>query len=185
MDTVLKAREQGKIKYIGFSAHTTKAALEALQGFKFYTVMFPINFVEYFNRGFGKDVMALANQQGAGIVAIKPMSFGAWAANEKKIHNWWYRSTETANHVALAWRFTLSQPGVAAGIPPSFLDLVDKAIQAGKTLRPISTEELADLEEMAKGRGSIFEKEEQSVAMEWHEGDTVYPPAECSEGQPA
>src|SRR5437588_637551 len=66
METILKAREEGKIKYIGFSAHTTKGALEALNGFKFDTIMFPINFVEYYTRGFGKDVLAKANEQGAG-----------------------------------------------------------------------------------------------------------------------
>ena len=180
METVLKAKAEGKIRFIGFSAHTTKAALEALNGFKFDTVMFPINFVEYFNRGYGKEVLELARQQGAGVLALKPMSFGAWAPNEEKTHDWWYRSTETAQHVALAWRFTLSQPGVAAGIPPSFLDLLDKAIEAGKNLRPVSEEEIAQLKEMAKGRGSIFEREEKMVAMGLpHEG-FAYPPAECA-----
>src|SRR5215472_14278870 len=76
MDVVLKAKEQGRIKFIGFSAHTTKGALEAMKSFKFDTVMFPINFVEFYTRGFGKEILALANEQGAAVIAIKPLSWG-------------------------------------------------------------------------------------------------------------
>ena len=78
IELALKAKQEGKIRFIGFSAHTTKSAVQALKAFKFDTVMFPINFVEFFLRDFGKDVMDLANQQGAAILANKPMSRGTW-----------------------------------------------------------------------------------------------------------
>ncbi len=78
LETFLEAREEGKIKHIGFSAHTTKGALEIMRGFQFDTVMFPINFVELYNRGYGKEVLDLANQQGAAAIAIKTMSYGGW-----------------------------------------------------------------------------------------------------------
>ena len=44
--------------------------------------------------------------------------------------------------MGLAIRFALSQPGVAAVIPPSFLDLLDKAIVAAKQFRPITAAEV-------------------------------------------
>ena len=72
------ARDEGKVQYLGFSAHTTKAALAAMKGFRFDTVMFPINFVEMFKIGFGKAVLELAEKQGAAVLAIKPMSKGPW-----------------------------------------------------------------------------------------------------------
>jgi aryl-alcohol dehydrogenase-like predicted oxidoreductase len=62
METILKAKEEGKVRGIGFSAHTTKAALEALRGFDFDTVMFPISFAEYYTTGFGKEVLTLAKE---------------------------------------------------------------------------------------------------------------------------
>src|SRR3974390_2555283 len=40
MEVIQKARDDGKIKYIGFSSHTTKSALDAMKRFKFDTVMF-------------------------------------------------------------------------------------------------------------------------------------------------
>jgi aryl-alcohol dehydrogenase-like predicted oxidoreductase len=165
MEAIREAQQQGKIKWIGFSAHTTKGALEAMKGFKFDTVMFPINFVEYYTRDFGKDVLALAQEQGAAVLAIKPLSWGTWPTGMKKNREWWYRSVEEPAEVELAMRFTLSQPNVVTGIPPSFLDLLDRTIEAAKAFKPLDEPAIAKLKEMAANQGSIFLREEQQVAL--------------------
>jgi len=124
MEAILKAKEEGKIKYIGFSAHTTKAALEAMRGFKFDTVMFPINFVEYYTKGFGKEVLALAAEQGAGVLAIKPLSWGTWPKDVEKTRQWWYRTVETVEDIRLAMSFALLAGQRGDRIPrlPRFAD---------------------------------------------------------------
>src|SRR5215831_20626968 len=160
MEVILKAKEQGKVKYIGFSAHTTKSALEAMKTFKFDTVMFPINFVEFYTRGFGKEVLALANEQGAGVLAIKPLSWGTWPKDGKKTREWWYNSVEDPDQVELAVRFSLSQKGVVAAIPTSFVDLFDKTITAAKNFRELDAPAVAKLQEMAANRESIFLNDE-------------------------
>ena len=175
LETFLKARDQGKVKYLGFSAHTTKGALEVMKGFRFDTVMFPVNFVEYFNLGFAKPVLDLAREQGLGVLAIKPLSMGAWPKGMERKRQWWYRTTETDKEVSLALRFTLSQPGVAAGIPPSFVDLTEKAIEAAKSLSPLTTEEMAELKTMAESSLSVFRSEEQQVALNVPFGTPIYP----------
>jgi predicted aldo/keto reductase-like oxidoreductase len=164
MEAILKAKEQGKIKYIGYSAHTTKAAIKVMNEFNFDTVMFPINFVEYYTRDFGKDVLALAAKQGAAVLSIKPMSYGTWPKDMQKTREWWYRSVEEPGDVELAMRFALSHKPVVSGIPPSFLDLLDKAIEAAKKYKPLDAEATAKLKEMAANQGSIFIREEQQVA---------------------
>ncbi len=164
MEAILKAKEQGKVKYIGFSAHTTKGALEAMRGFAFDTVMFPINFVEWLQRGFGQAVIELARKQEAAVLAIKTMSRGLWPEGAQRTRKWWYRSVEEAEEVDLAWRFTLSQPGVVAGFPPAFLDLLDKAIEACRNYRPITPPEVDRLREIAKTCLSVFQREEAKVA---------------------
>jgi predicted aldo/keto reductase-like oxidoreductase len=181
METILKAKEQGKIRYIGFSAHTTKGALEAMNGFGFDTVMFPINFVEYFRIGFGKPVLELANKQGAGVLAIKPLSKGPWPEGMERTRKWWYRATETQEEANAAMRFTLSQKRVVAGIPPSFLDLLDKAIEAGKSYRPITEAETQKLKETAETCLSLFKREEDRVARGESLQKPIYPdsPHEC------
>jgi len=164
IETFLEAKKEGKIRHLGFSAHTTKGALEAMNGFRFDTVMFPINFVEFFKMGFGKPVLELANKQGAAVLAIKPLSKGPWPEGVERTRKWWYRATETQDEVNLAMRFTLSQKPVVAGIPPSFLDLLDKTIEAGRSYRPIREAEMLTLQEMANDCLSLFRREEERVA---------------------
>ena len=160
IETLLKAKEAGKIRYLGFSAHTSKAALAALRGFRFDTAMFPINFVELLRFGWGQEVLELAQQQGVAVLAIKSLSRGLWPKGLEQTRKWWYRSMEDQADVDLAVRFTLSQPGVVAAIPPSFLDLLDKTIEAGKTFRPILPAEVERLREIAAASDSVFQKEE-------------------------
>ncbi|MFC1635062.1 aldo/keto reductase [Planctomycetota bacterium] len=180
METILKAKDEGKIRFIGFSAHTTKGALAAMKGFRFDTVMFPINFVEYFRIGFGKPVLELAEEQGAAVLAIKPMSKGPWPEGMEQTRRWWYRATETQDETNAAMRFTLSQKQVAAGIPPSFLDLLDKAIEAGRSYQPIADEETQALKKTAEDCLSLFKRQEEAVAHGGHLHEP-YPdsPHEC------
>jgi len=175
IETFLTAKQEGKVKYFGFSAHTTKGALEALKNYRFETAMFPINFVEFLNRGFGKEVLEAANQQGTAVVAIKPLSWGAWPEGMKRTREWWYRTVDDSREAELAMRFTLSQKGVVAGIPTSFLDLLDRAIEAAKVFRPIDAAGTEQLRKMAASCGSIFEREEQQVALNLPSSIPVHP----------
>jgi predicted aldo/keto reductase-like oxidoreductase len=181
IEMALKAKEAGKIKFIGFSAHTTKSALQALKAFKFDTVMFPINFVEYYLRDFGKDVLALAGERGAGVIAIKPISWGKWPKEVQRTRDWWYNSVEEPRQVELALRFTLSQKGVAIALQTSFLDLLDKTIAAAKVFRPLDAEAEVELKQMAANRESLFLAEERQVALNLKQWTPVYPdsPHEC------
>ena len=165
LETFLKAKEEGLIKHIGFSAHTTRSALEAMKGFRFDTVMFPINFVELYNLGFGKAVLDLANEQGAAVLAIKPLSYGGWPQGATRTRKWWYRCVETPREVDLALRFTLSRKGVVAAIPASWLDLLDKTIEAAKNYRPATEAELEKLKQMAAGCPSLFEADDKKYAQ--------------------
>jgi len=164
METILKAQKEGKIKHIGFSAHTTKGALEAMKGFSFDTVMFPVNYVEYYNIDFGREVIETAKKKGAAVLAIKPLSLGAWPEGVPRTRRWWYRTMEDVKEIELGLRFALSQPGVISGIPPSFLDLLDRSVQAMQHDRPIKDEELKQVKKAAGDYKSIFIREEQMVA---------------------
>lgn len=164
LETFLKAKEEGKIRYLGLSAHTTKGALEMLKGFEFDSIMFPIDYMDYLQWGFGQAVIEYAQQRGTAVFAMKTLCAGAWPEGATRTRKWWYRTVEKQDEVDLAVRFSLSQPGVVAAIPPSFLDLVDRAILAGRSYRPITETEVAKLRELGTGCGSIFRKDEERVA---------------------
>ncbi len=164
METILKAKEEGKVRAIGFSAHSTKAALAALQGFAFDTVMFPVNYVEYYTRGFGVEVLAMARLKGAAVLSIKTLHSGAWPPDAPRTRPWWYRPLEKQEEINLAYRWTLSLPGVALGFPPGWLDLQAKAVEGGLAYRPATDADASRLQAMAKDCGSIFKKEDETAA---------------------
>lgn len=168
METILKAKEEGKIRAIGFSAHTTQAALEAMNGFDFDTVMFPINYVEYYSHGFGQDVLELAEKKKTAVLSIKTMNAGTWKTGEERVRKWWYKSLELQEDINLAYRWTLSLPGVVMGFPPSWMDLQSRAIDAGLACRPATEADVKKLQEMAKGCGSIFQGEKDKVKVAMH-----------------
>jgi predicted aldo/keto reductase-like oxidoreductase len=164
IETFLKAREEGKIRHIGFSAHTTKSALEMLKGFQFDSVMFPLSYVDYMNWGFGKAVVEMAKERGTAVLAMKAIYAGAWPQGAERTRKWWYRPLEKDDEIELAIRWALSQPGVATAVPVSYLDLLDKCIKAGRSYQPITEAEVAKLQEMAKGSGSVFREEDGKAA---------------------
>jgi len=182
METILEARKAGKIRHLGFSAHTTKSALDAMNRYRFDTVMFPINFVEYYTRGFGKEVLALANEQGVGVICIKPLSWGTWPKEGKKTREWWYSSVEHPEEIQLAVRFSLSQKGVVTVIPTSFVDLFEKTVLAARQFKPLDSAGAERLQQMASNRESIFLNEEKQVALNSPYWKPVYPgsPHECA-----
>jgi predicted aldo/keto reductase-like oxidoreductase len=163
METILEAQKQGKIKHIGFSAHTTRAALHALKEFKFDTVMFPINFVEYYTIGYGKAVLAEAKAQGAAVLAIKGMSYGRWPKDVERTRKWWYRTLEEPEMIHLGLRFTLSQQPVVTAIPPAWIDLADKAIDGMRTYRPATDEDRDRCQKLAADCQSVFKAVEEST----------------------
>ena len=164
METILKAKQEGKVRHIGFSAHTTRAALAALNGFSFDSVMFPISFVEWMVADFGPKVVELAHKQGVAVLGMKALCKGAWAKGAKRSRKWWYPATEEPHEVGLALRFALSQPNVVTTIPPSFLDLLDRAIDAAQVDRPITDAETQELQTIAKDCQSVFARWENKVA---------------------
>jgi aryl-alcohol dehydrogenase-like predicted oxidoreductase len=175
METIFKAREEGKIGLIGFSAHTTKGALAAMKEYKFDTVMFPINFVELFTIGYGKAVLDLAAEQDVPVLAIKAMSRGRWKEGVERTRKWWYRSVETKNEVSMAIRYALSQSTVKTIVPPSFLDLVDKAVVAARDYSPITAPEEEELRQIAAESESVFRREEEQVAGKHPRHRLLYP----------
>jgi predicted aldo/keto reductase-like oxidoreductase len=136
--------------------------------------MFPINFIEFLTFEFGKPILELADKQGVAVLAIKPMCGGAWPKGVERTRKWWYRPLEKQDEIDLGLRFTRSQKCVSAGIPPAFLDLLDKAIKAGRSYRKITESEVVKLQEMAKTRESVFRREEQQVANHAALGQPVY-----------
>ena len=152
-------RKAGKIRFLGFSAHSEEAALALLDHFDFDTVLFPINFVLTSQKNFGPRVIARVHQKGAGMLAIKAMAKSKWAADvnqhQKPNPKEWYEPCSVPEQAALALRWTLSQ-NIAAALPPGDERFFPLAMYVAQNFQPISAEEEKYLVASATGATPIF-----------------------------
>ena len=157
METLVRAREEGKVRWLGFSAHTKEAALECLRLHRFETVMYPVNFIEHYTHRFDPDVLRLAREAGAAVISIKPISAGSWKPGEQKTrNNYWYKALEEQGEINRAIQFALSLDPVVTAIPTSFLDLNQRAIVAGRAFQPATAADLGALRALAEKYNPLF-----------------------------
>jgi len=124
LEAVLKAREEGLVRHIGFSAHSEEAALYLLDQFPFDSVMFPVNFHCWEQGGFGPRLCEKAVEKGAGIIAIKALAKRRVFEGESKVwKKCWYIPVDTPEEIASALAFTLSKP-VTAALCPGHIELM-------------------------------------------------------------
>jgi predicted aldo/keto reductase-like oxidoreductase len=156
METFLKARQEGKIRHIGFSAHTEAAALQALELFDFDTVLFPLNFVCWNSGNFGPKVYEKAKQRKMGILALKSMALTTLKEGESKVFpNCWYRPVMDESTLNLALRFTLSLD-ITAAVSPGEAQLFWKGVDVAKKFTPLTTDERQKLVALAKVTEPVF-----------------------------
>ncbi len=159
METFLKAKEEGIIRYIGFSAHSVKIALKLLDAFNFDSILFPMNWVLYFNEDFGPQVVERAREKGTSILAIKPFAKTLVSEGQESPYNkCWYIPVDDKDLAELALRFTLSQPIVSA-IPPGEYKFLMWALEIAENFKSITGEEIKYLREKAKDIVPIFKLE--------------------------
>lgn len=157
LEMVSKARDEGLIRHIGFSAHSSEVAVELMSQFHFDSVLFPVNWVNYFESGFGPDIMEKAQAEGTARLALKGMASHQLADRTQRVREkCWYNPIEDPVLAALALRFTLSQP-ITAAIPPGDPELYRIAVEIGQNFTPITDEETEQLRQRAQGLAPLFE----------------------------
>lgn len=156
METILKAREEGKIRHIGFSAHSHEAALRAFELFPFESALFPVNFVTYQEGNFGNQIMAKAIEKGAARLALKAMARTNWEPNAARPYpHCWYEPISDPHFAELGLRFTLSEP-ITAAVPPGDPQLFRMALEYAARFKPLEDAERAELSAYARGLQPIF-----------------------------
>jgi aryl-alcohol dehydrogenase-like predicted oxidoreductase len=145
-----EARKEGLIRYIGFSAHSAKAALAAMDRFDFDSILFPINFALYYRENFGPQVVKKAEEKGVARLAIKAMANSRWGkdADRSKFPNCWYQPVSDPVLADMALRFTLSQP-ITAAVPPGDPKLFRMAMDIAAQFTSITDEEKEGLKKIA------------------------------------
>ena len=158
IETFEAAKQDGKARFLGFSAHSEEAALAALDRFPFDSVLFPFSFVCWFG-GFGPQVMEAAKAKGIGRLALKSVARTFWPGEERKHPKCWYEPYDDPDQARLAFSWTLSQE-VTAAVAPGQHELFPMMMDLAERFRPITPEEEEQLREMARGLTPIFPQEE-------------------------
>lgn len=160
METFVRAREEGKVRHLGFSAHSVEAAQAAMSRFQFDSLLFPFNYVTYEQAGFGPQVMQDAEAHGVARLALKGMARGPWRDNDPQRTEYpkaWYEPLADRTEAALALRYTLSLP-ITAAIPPGDIRLFRMALSIAEDFVPLTPDELAEVQAWAQKEQPLFQR---------------------------
>lgn len=149
MEAFEAARRAGKVRFLGFSAHSVEAALALMDGYAFDTILFPLNYATWHAGAFGPQVLARAREKGMGILCLKSMAKGPWPDGAlKRYAKCWYEPLDAPDEAALGLRFALSHP-VTAAIPPGDETLFRMALRLAARFEPLTAGEI----EVVRGKG--------------------------------
>jgi len=155
-EAFIKAREEGRVRWLGASCHSVEAALTLIEAFPLDSILFPVNYVCWANGDFGPQIMEAARSRGVARLALKSLAHTPWAEGEERTHpKCWYRPADGREAARASFRFTLSQP-VTAAIPPGDERLFRMALELARDFEPMGQAEQAALLAQAAGIAPIF-----------------------------
>jgi predicted aldo/keto reductase-like oxidoreductase len=143
MEAVVEAKKAGKIRYIGFTGHKSPdihlKMLETADAHQFHfdSVQMPLNVMDAHYNSFGKKVLPVLVKKGIGVLGMKPMGAGIIL-----------RSKTVEPVECLHYAMSLPTSVVITGCDSVML--VEQAVSAAKTFKPMSETQVAAL--LAKTR---------------------------------
>lgn len=149
METIVEARSQGLLNYIGITGHNLPLQLEALDMFDFDTVMFPFNFILHRDSQYRSDfekLMKKVRERDVGALAIKAIAKGNWEKKYQVLDRYerpystWYKPFEEIDEVTRALSFTLSM-GFSTMISASDVKLLELTLDAVEKVQVLSQSE--------------------------------------------
>jgi aryl-alcohol dehydrogenase-like predicted oxidoreductase len=143
LETAEKARKEGKIRFIGITAHfDPEVLLAAVRRYPFDTMQMPINVVDPHFKSFRKTVVDEAVKNNIGVIAMKTMGRGN------------ITSFEVATP-AEALRYVWSQPVATAVVGSEWIEMLEQNVLLAKTFQPMTGAEQAALLERTKRHAGL------------------------------
>jgi predicted aldo/keto reductase-like oxidoreductase len=157
MEAFEEAKRAGKIRHIGFSAHSVEAALALMARHDFDTILFPVNYATWHAGNFGPQVLETARKRKMGILALKAMAKRPWpkGADRSAFPNCWYEPMTDPEEALMGLRFTLSHP-VTAAVTPANPVCLRLALDLASKIKPLKKAEVASIKEKALGVAPLF-----------------------------
>ena len=138
LEAVLAAKQAGKLRFIGFTGHKDPSIhlrmleLAGANKFRFDAVQMPLNVMDAHFHSFEHQVVPALVKDVIGVLGMKPLGFGA------------ILRSNTVNAVeCLHYALNLPTSTVITGIDR--LEILDQAVEAASTFKPMSQEQVAAL----------------------------------------
>jgi len=138
MEAAVKAREAGKVRFIGFTGHKSpqihKHMLEVADQhqFKFDSIQMPLNVMDAHYESFAEIVLPMAQQRHIGVLGMKPMGDSILLKSGK------------VNAIECL-RYTLSLPTSVVITGCQSMKDLQQAIDLGRSFKPLTESERAAL----------------------------------------
>jgi predicted aldo/keto reductase-like oxidoreductase len=157
LDYLMKAKEEGKIRYIGFTGHhLTSIHLEMLAGdFDFDTIQMPLGILDYHFRSFQQNVLQKALDKNMGVLAMKTLGGSPGAVPESG-----------AATVAECLRYAMSLPVSTVVSGMETMEQLKQNLATAKAFVPMDEAELAALRTRTEPFGNDGRFESYKTA--WH-----------------
>jgi len=138
LEALMEAKKAGKIRYIGFTGHKDPLVhlrmldVAAQHNFHFDTCQMPLNVMDAHFRSFGHYVLPKLVEQGIGVLGMKSMGDGNIL-----------RSKRVTPQECLHYSLNLPTSVVITGCER--MAILDQAIEAARTFKPMSSTEVSAL----------------------------------------
>lgn len=157
IEALQQARQDGKTRFLGFSAHSVEAAMALMERFDFDTIMFPVHYASWHAGNFGPQVLEKAQKKNMGIIALKAMAKRPWpeGADRSSAPNCWYEPFLQKTGAMTGIRFTLSHP-VTAFLQPASTTCLELGLKLTPEFTPLDADEVDEIKRKAMSEPPIF-----------------------------
>jgi predicted aldo/keto reductase-like oxidoreductase len=133
-EAMLRAKEEGKVRFIGFTGHKSPAIFRRMlaQGFPWDTLQMPVSVLDANFNSFQNEIMPIAQEQGIGVIGMKSLAAG---------HIFDDPTIDITAEEAI--RYALSQPIASLCTGIDSLAILEQNLRIGREFVPMSAEEQA------------------------------------------
>ena len=133
-EAMLRAKEEGKVRFIGFTGHKSPAIFRRMlaQGFPWDTLQMPVSVLDANFNSFQTEILPIAQEQGIGVIGMKSLAAG---------HIFDDPALDITAEEAI--RYALSQPIASLCTGIDSMAILEQNLRIGREFVPMTAEEQA------------------------------------------
>jgi uncharacterized protein len=133
-EAMLRAKEEGKVRFIGFTGHKSPAIFRRMlsAGFPWDTLQMPVSVLDANFNSFQTEIMPIAQEQGIGVIGMKSLAAG---------HLFDDPALDITAEEAI--RYALSQPIASLCTGIDSMAILEQNLRIGREFVPMTAEEQA------------------------------------------